>query len=202
MIVNMSSKELITQKILNAALHLVNRFGYGSLGLSELARQARITKQRLYYHFPTPEDVIVVLAEEWSRTGQKCTLEALAKSHEVGSLKVLAMSEGMFDWMRHHEELSKLGLALHQSSPHIKKLQNFMENARKAGRERIKSFLLQDEYYKNMKARQLEDCITSLHSFMYGFYFYVVALNDFKNLDIHEKNCREGLIKILSARQE
>jgi len=179
---------------------LINKFGYGSLTLSELARQAKITKQRLYYHFPTPQDIIQVLAAEWSETGRTCTLEALARSNEVGAFKVLAISEGMFDWMREHEELSRLGLVLYQSSPYIKPLEKFMDAARSAGRERIRSFLAQDKNFSKLKPRELEDFVTSLHSYMYGFFFYIVAMNDFKNLKVHEENCNKGLRQLIEVR--
>jgi AcrR family transcriptional regulator len=192
-------KDLLREKILKAALKLVNQFGYGSLTLSELARQAKISKQRLYYHFPTPEDVILVLAEEWSRTGKETAIEALAASQETGPMKVLAISEGMFAWMRGHWELSRLGLVLYQSSPHIKKLNTFMDGARNTGRDRMKSFLVHDPHFAKMKPKDLEDVTTGLHSYMYGYYFYLVGINDFKNIDLHERNCQKGLRKLIEG---
>jgi|GEM_PF-3115285 Transcriptional regulator len=195
----MQAKDLLREKILSSALKILNRFGYGGLTLSELARQAKITKQRLYYHFPTPQDVIQVLAQEWSETGRTAAIEALARTHEAGAYKVLAISEGMFDWMKEHEELSRLSLVLFQSSPHIKPLQNFMETARKAGRERIRSFLAQDKRLEKMKPRELDELITSLHSHMYGFHFYIVAMNDYENIKVHEENCEKGLRQMLAT---
>lgn len=193
-----SSKDLITDKILKASIQLINQFGYGSLGLSEIARKTGITKQRLYYHYPTPKDIILVLANKWSHTGQDCALQALAKSNDQGALKILAISDGLFDWMKQNKELSRIGLVLYQSSPYIKKLQNFMDKARHSARDRIKSLLLQDNRYKKMKAKDLENFITTIHSFLYGFYFYIITMNDFDQIEIHEKNCREGLMKLLS----
>lgn len=195
----MSSKDAITDEILDAALSLANQFGYGSLGLSDLARHAGITKQRLYYHFPTPESVITALAEKWSQTGQACTLEALAHAKEAGSYKIVAIAKGMFDWMRKYPELSRLGLVLYQSGPHIPELNKFMDGARKASRDRIKSFLIQEKTFAKMKPKELDEVITSLHSYMYGFFFYVVAMNDFKNLNAHEATCLEGLKKLIST---
>jgi AcrR family transcriptional regulator len=195
----MSSKDAIKDKILKAALRLVNQFGYGSLNLSELARQSKITKQRLYYHFPTPETVIQILAEDWSKTGQTCAIEALANSNEIGPYKILAICEGMFDWMEQYPELSRLGLVLYQSSPHIKKLNHFMDGARNTARERIKSFLIHDKRFANMKVKDLEEIITAIHSHMYGFYFYIVAMNDYGNLAGHRKTCLKGLRKMIEA---
>lgn len=193
----MAAKNDIEVKILNAGLKLMNQYGYGSLTLSELARQAKITKQRLYYHFPKPEDVLIALAEKWSQTGQEGALKYLAATHEVGAYKVLAVSEGMFSWMNKHNELSRLGLVIFQSSPHIKKLNYFMEASRNTGRERIRSILLQDKAFMKLSKSKLEDAVTAIHAVMYGFYFYIISMNDFKNLDVHQVNCDESLRRLI-----
>ncbi len=193
----MAAKNDIEVKILNAGLKLMNQYGYGSLTLSELARQAKITKQRLYYHFPEPEDVLIALAEKWSQSGQVGALKYLAATHEVGAYKVLAVSEGMFSWMNEHNELSRLGLVIFQSSPHIKKLNYFMESSRNTGRERIRSILLQDKAFIKLSKSKLEDAVTSIHAVMYGFYFYIISMNDFKNLDVHQVNCEESLRRLI-----
>lgn len=185
--------------ILKAALQLMNQYGYGGLTLSGLARQAKITKQRLYYHFANPEAVILVLAEDWSRSGQKFAIAALANTHDIGALKVLAVSEGMFRWMQEDFDLARLGLVIYQSSPHIKKLNIFMEQRRHTARERIKSLLLQDEVFHTISKLKLEDAVTAIHSVMYGFYFYIITMNDFKNLKTHEINCNESLRRIIQS---
>lgn len=192
---------MITTKdlILQAGLELMNQFGYGSLTLSELARQANITKQRIYYHFQSTEDVLVLLAEEWSQTGQSCSIEALAVTHEVGANKVLAISEGMFQWMKKYSELSRLGLVIYQSSPHIQRLSQFMETARKTARERIRSILVQDKVFSNMGKTEIEKVITAVHSLMYGFYFYIITMNDFKNLVTHQENCNQALKRLIAS---
>jgi hypothetical protein len=105
----------------------------------------------------------------------------------------------MFTWMRKHQELSRLGLVLYQSGPHISELSFFMESARRSARDRIKSFLIQDKAFAKMKPKELEEVITSIHSYMYGFFFYIVAMNDFENLKTHEVGCLAGLRKLISA---
>lgn len=191
------NKNRLKSNILDAALRLMNKYGYGSLTLSELAREANITKQRLYYHFPTPEDVLMELAKQWSQTGQSLTVEELAKSPYSKSLKVLSISDGMFKWMNSHFELSRLGLILYQTGPHVRKLSQFMSTARNAARERIKLFLTQDPAFADMSKSNLENVITELHATMYGYYFYVIAMNDFENLKHHRSNCNLALKKII-----
>lgn len=191
------TKEDLRSNILEAALRLMNKYGYGALTLSELSREAAITKQRLYYHFPTPEDVLIELAKQWSHTGQSLAVEELAKSHYSNSLKILSISDGMFEWMNLHFELSRLGLILYQTGPHVKKLNQFMSFARSAARERIKSLLVQDKEFADMSKSNLEKVITELHATMYGFYFYVITMNDFDNLKSHKLNCNAALNKII-----
>lgn len=193
------TKDDLKSNILRAALTLMNKYGYGALTLSELSREARITKQRLYYHFPTTDDVFIELAKTWSQTGQTFAIEELAKSHYSKSLKVLSIGDGMFEWMNEQFELSRLGLILYQTGPHIKKLNQFMDSARNAARERIKSLLIQDKVFAEMSKSNLDKIVTELHATLYGFYFYAIAMNDFEHLKSHKLNCRSALNKIIQA---
>lgn len=194
-----NEKDDLRERILEAALTLMNKYGYGALTLSELAREASITKQRLYYHFPTPEDVLFELAKKWSQTGQALAVQELANSHYSKSLKVLSISDGMFEWIKLHFELSRLGLVLYQTGPHIKKLNQFMDTARNAARDRIKSLLIQDQVFAEMSKKKLEKVITEIHATMYGFYFYVIAMNDFENIQSHKSSCFSTLTKIIEG---
>lgn len=188
-------------KVLKAGLKMLNQSGYGSLSISELARQAKISKQNLYYHYSSMEEVLIELAKQWSITGQSCAIQALANGNETGATKILAISRGMFDWMEQHQELSKLGLVLFQSGPHVKKLDQFMEKAREAARLRIRELLQQEIHFAKMKTSGIEEVVTAVHSVMYGFFLYVVAMSDFSNLKLHEKNCNESLKRLLQSYQ-
>lgn len=195
----MESKDLIKDTILESATKLMNQFGYGALSLSELARHSGITKQRLYYHFKNPEEVVCLLAATWGQTGQEHTIKSLAETNEVGPYKVLAMGTGVFMFMRQNFELARLGLVILQSSPHIPKLTEVTNQVMKAGRDRIKSFLIQNNKFKKMKPEKLEEIITILHSNLYGFYFYTTIANDYKNLETQEKNCSDTLRQIIDS---
>lgn len=193
----MEPKDPIKQPILDAALAMMNQSGFGSLNLSELARRSKITRQRLFYHFPDIEEVLIILTKQWSLSGQQWTILALAETEEVRAMKVLAVSQGMFDWMREDRELSRLGLVIFQTSPHIKKLNSFVKDARNTARERIRSLLIQEITFADMKKQQLEKVITAIHSMLYGFFLYVVSMNDFDNLKEHESNCNEALRSLI-----
>lgn len=195
----MASKDAVLDNILASALGIINRLGYGGLTLSELARQAKISKQRLYYHFPTPEDVVLVLAQQWSQTGRHYTIEALATTSETGAYKMLAVCDGTFRWMESYPELSRLGLVLYQSSPHTIKLKDFLDEARGIARKRVKEILLQETKFQEMTPAQIDKAVTAIHSLLYGFFFYIVMENDFDRLHIHEKNCRENMKRLIDS---
>lgn len=195
----MESKDLIKDTILESATNLMNQFGYGALSLSELARHSGITKQRLYYHFKSPEEVICQLAINWGQAGQAHTMKALAETNEVGPYKVLAMGTGVFMFMRHNFELAKLGLVILQSGPHIPKLHEVTNPVVKTGRDRIKSFLIQNKKFQKMTHQELEAVITVLHSNLYGFYFYTTIATETKSVQVQEKHCLNTLRQIIDS---
>ncbi len=186
-------------KILAAALEMINSTGYGSLSISELARTAKISKQNLYYHYPSMDEILLTLAEKWSQTGQQCTIEALARSQERGVYKILDIAVGMFDWMKKDSELSKLGLVLFQSGPYINKLDIFMEKSRIIARKRIRDLLEQEQSIRELPKSEIDRIIISIHSLMYGCFLYVVAMNDFRNLNLHQQNCTDAIRRLIGS---
>ncbi len=198
----MLSENKTKDKILNASLKLLNEVGYGGLGISEVARVAKISKQNLYYHYPSMETIFYDLVMQWSHTGQQCTIEALAQNTEGGALRVLGMVRGMFLWMERHAELTRLGLVMFQSGHKIKKVKQFMDQARSIGRERIKGLLLSDPTFKKLKPALLEELTQNIHTSMYGSFLYVVAMNDFEDLKKHEDACAKAIRHLLHAYRE
>ncbi|MGZ3775868.1 MAG: TetR/AcrR family transcriptional regulator [Pseudobdellovibrionaceae bacterium] len=183
--------------VLTASLVILNSYGYGALCLTEVAKRLKLSKQRVYYHYPGSEEIILTLAKRWSETGQLYTLKALADSNEQGCFRVKAMAEGMFDWIAVDPELARLGLVLYQLAPKIKKLGSFMNSAREAGRARIKSLLLSDQRFASQDLERLENAITAIHSHMYGSFFYFVAMNQSCDLVQTRQNCITGLDALL-----
>lgn len=186
-------------KILTAAIEMINKNGFGSLSISALSRQAKISKQNLYYHYPNMEEVLLTLANEWSHTGQQCTIEALARSHKIGAYKTIDIAIGMFDWMKQNPELSRLGLVLFQSGPYIKNLDLFMEKSRLIARKRIRDFLEQESFFKELPKNEMDKIIIAIHSLMYGSFLYIIAMNDFKNLKSHQDNCIDSIRRLIDS---
>jgi AcrR family transcriptional regulator len=198
-ILDMADQDSTREQILLAALTMLNKYGYGGLSLSALAEQVGMTKQRVHYHFPEIESIVVILAERWSQTGQQTTMECLAETKEVAEMKVLAIGEGMFRWIKRDPELARLGLVLFQSSPHVESLRKFMVHSRTIARERIKALLLQSPKLKKKKEAQLAALVTELHAQMYGHAFYALIMGDLKNLDRYRELCLNGLRNSIQA---
>ncbi len=185
------------EQVLGASISILNRHGYGGVCLTAVASELGISKQRVNYHYTDPEAIVLQLASKWSETGQLYTLKALADTEFSNAEKIYAIADGMFNWMEAEPELSKLGLVLYQLAPQIKELNKFMFEARNAGRSRIQSYLIMSEHFKNKMQLTIDRQVTSLHSHMYGHFFYIVAMNDFSRLQEHRENCRAGLTDLL-----
>jgi AcrR family transcriptional regulator len=60
--------EVTRHKILDAAVELFGRLGYGDTGLAEILQHAEVTKGAFYYHFDTKEAVASAIIEESFQT--------------------------------------------------------------------------------------------------------------------------------------
>ena len=196
------SENKTKDKILKAGLKMMNESGFGSLNISEVARQADISKQNLFYHYPQMEDLFYDLILQWSKTGQACTMEALALCSEAGAKRVIGVVQGMFLWMKRYPELSRLGLVMFQSGTKIKKTKDFIDSARQVGRDRLTAILKADPAFQNLKPKKLAEAVTALHTAMYGSFLYVIAMDDLENLEQHEKVCCDHINRILATYQE
>jgi AcrR family transcriptional regulator len=197
----MLSENKTKDKILKASLKMLNESGYGSLNISEVARQADLSKQNLFYHYQDMDDIFYDLIVQWSKSGQSCTIEALANYPEAGAKRVIGVVKGMFLWMQRYPELSRLGLVMFQSGTRIKKTKEFIDSARHTGRERLTAILKTDPAFQKEKPKRLAEIVSALHTAMYGSFLYVIAMDDFENLSAHEKNCCETISRILATYQ-
>lgn len=187
------------EAIIQAAIVLVGNGGLGALTLSGLAQQAGLSRQNLYYHFKDPNDVLLYLAERWGQTGQQETLRALAQTTYADSERLLAMADGMFQWMEKYPDLARLGVVFYQNANH-KKLKSLLEGVVEKARDRIYDLLLLgNPKLKSYKRSELEPWITSLHSAMYGSYFYSMAVQDSRSLAHHRQSCLATLRALLKA---
>lgn len=190
----------LKDEVLKTSIAILNSTGYGSLTITEIADRLGVSKQRIYYHFPGADELVMEVAKQWSESGQLVTIKALANTKENGCFRIKTMAEGMFDWVEEDPAMSKVGLVLYQLAPEIPALRKFMDQARLAGRDRIDSLLKLDSRFSKLKPAQMEKTITALHSHMYGSFFYLVAMSDLKGgVKSARLICLYGLEKMLTA---
>lgn len=184
--------------VLRTAIEILNSSGFGALTITEIAARLGVTKQRIYYHFPGAEELVMEIAQKWSQSGQFITLNALANTAEDGCFRVKSVAEGLFDWVDEDPEMAKVGLVLYQLAPQIELLRDFMETARVAGRDRIETLLKLDSRFAKVKRARLEAMITALHSHMYGAFFYLVAMDGLANGGTAARAiCLDGIERLL-----
>ena len=60
--------EVTRRRIIDAAVELFDKLGYGDTGLAEILQRAEVTKGAFYYHFDTKEAVASAIIEESFQT--------------------------------------------------------------------------------------------------------------------------------------
>jgi AcrR family transcriptional regulator len=187
------SRELIIQ----AGLRLLNRLGYGSISMVAIAKEAQMTKQRLTYHFKSPDEILLILAQRWAESGRLVTMEYLANSNLSGVNRIFVMAEATFEWMKKYEELSRFSLVLFQVSSSFSQLAQAQQDTLNVGLQRILGFLKADDYYKSKSEKELLALSQSIHSILMGSVFYILATNQYKNIGLYKKTCMKSLELLL-----
>lgn len=60
-----SRGEEARNRILDAALEALARYGYEGTGVAEICCRAEVTKGGVYHHFPSKQDVFLEMLERW-----------------------------------------------------------------------------------------------------------------------------------------
>jgi AcrR family transcriptional regulator len=69
--------------ILEAALQEFSRHGYEGTGVAEICEAAGVSKGAFYHHFPSKQDVFLVLLEDWLSGLDAAFAQALAWAEDV-----------------------------------------------------------------------------------------------------------------------
>jgi AcrR family transcriptional regulator len=69
--------------ILEAALQEFSRHGYEGTGVAEICEAAGVSKGAFYHHFPSKQDVFLVLLEDWLSGLDAAFAKALAGAEDV-----------------------------------------------------------------------------------------------------------------------
>lgn len=181
-LVPLASADTRTQ-ILMAGLRAFIRLGYGGATISEIAKEARMSKPRVIYHFANPDVILEALAQMWGDLGRSVTIEHLANlPTESLNDRVVAMSNAMFLWMKKHPDFAKLTPILLHAGNHNPRIAEMQRISFDTGKARLAEFLSKRAKPKLPLAR-LKDHAQSIHLMMIGACLYVVGINCWEDLD-------------------
>ena len=88
------------ERILAAASELFYRHGITAVGVDRIAERAGTTKKTLYDRFGSKEGLTVAYLRRRCDTWQRFLADYLARSAAVGAGRVLAVYDGLEEWMR------------------------------------------------------------------------------------------------------
>ena len=120
---------LTPEQILTAAIRLMQRKGFGALGMREIAQHLQIKAPSLYHHFPSKEALAQRALEQY-RLEQRLHLQSLSKRKTLAE-RLLGYA-GLFSRMLKEDARLCLFLVLSQerasvSAPCIKELRHFVD---------------------------------------------------------------------------
>ena len=83
--------------ILDTALDLFSRHGYEATGVADICRKAHVSKGAFYYHFPSKQDLFLVLMTTWLDEMDKFFQVASSSAENVpDALERIAATTGYF----------------------------------------------------------------------------------------------------------
>ena len=93
-----TSQKLITRsRILETALDLISRQGYEATSVADICNNAHISKGAFYYHFPSKQDLFLVLMTNWLDEVDKFFQLAASSARNVpDALERIAGTTGYF----------------------------------------------------------------------------------------------------------
>ena len=170
-------------QILMAGLRAFVRLGYGGATISEIAKEAQMSKPRVIYHFAGPDVILEALAQMWGELGRSVTIEHLANlPSESLNDRVVAMSTAMFMWMKKYPDFAKLTPVLLHAGNHNPRIAEMQRLSFDTGKARLTAFLSKRAKPRLPEAR-LKDHAQSIHLMMMGACLYVVGVNSWDEID-------------------
>ena len=94
--------EIIANSILDAALMVISRQGYGRMLMQDVGEAAKVSRATLYRHFPSKEELLAALAERRRREFAADLRAAIPDSTDPGQL-LSALISFLETYYRHDE---------------------------------------------------------------------------------------------------
>ena len=155
-------REGVKERIITAASHLFYFDGYNQTGINKILKEAEVSKDSMYRHFRSKEDIAVAyLIGRHSMWMGK--LENHVKSETTNKKKVIASFDYINDWL---EEVSFRGCGWQNiitDLPHDHdKIRDQAVLHKNEVREWIHNLLIEEEQYSTREAKELGDEIIVL----------------------------------------
>ncbi len=166
-------------KILEVLLKITIRDGLGELSLSKIAKESKIPKSLVLYHFPDLNEAQLYLFKFVARSGVELTvknLEGVSSAH--GQIEVIASSA--FEWAIKNPDYARFFLLMHHLSSVDSRYARIHQESVDTGTKRIASCL--DEIYRHkMPKGELLLHAKAMHSILSMSIIKMITAGDFNN---------------------
>lgn len=188
----------IKHGILNASLQTFIHCGYMGFTFNEVSKEAGISRQRILYHYPTPEDVLLDLTTIWAERGRIIALEHLARI-TTGSIgdKIVGISDAMFLWMKEYPDLARLSPSILHAAHHSHKIRGIYSKAMELGRARIADLI----ELENKNRGIAEEKAKAIHGIIHGAGLMIVQNDDWSNLELHRRSVEFSIRNLLNIKE-
>jgi TetR/AcrR family transcriptional repressor of lmrAB and yxaGH operons len=151
-------------RITKAAKHLFQQRGYHAVGTAEIVAEAGATKGSLYHHFPEGKEQIACAVVVAIRDDVLARLDALEASGLDAPRLVIALAEGMADWLeaRHCREGTLLASLAVGAVPDAPELQRALAEALEAWRVRLGALLMRAGFRKQPARAMAQTVLAAL----------------------------------------
>jgi TetR/AcrR family transcriptional regulator, regulator of autoinduction and epiphytic fitness len=136
------------EAILNAAIHVFGRFGYKKCSMDELAASAKLSKQGLYLHFSSKEEIFAKALTKYLNDGLRLAQKALSDTDLSLNQCLLGALDAWFG--RHIDTFSPGSFDLLEASKHL--LGSSLESYKSAFREKLAKALDKSAEFNRSKS--------------------------------------------------
>lgn len=175
--------------VLEAGLRIITRSGIQALTLSELARESRLSKPRIAYHYSEMEEVVLDLFGILGRIGQEAT-RARVERARTDEERLFAIGEGACDWMQAHPEFARFFLIIYSYAPTSRRVLALHRQILEVGAARIES-ALEELGFKRRSARVA--LARAIQSTIIGLVFRRVSSSDDQPADEFASEMRSAI---------
>ncbi len=86
------------QKLIDTATGLFSEYGFHATGINRILKESGVAKKTLYHHFPSKDDLIAAVLEEYAENAQRYFREELETRSEVAVERLYIYFDLAFSW--------------------------------------------------------------------------------------------------------